>query len=160
MKQILTLLLLLPLALFGYDVLTFQTLIDLEREYPDREELTKKLKQWDKHEVEIRGFVYQDEEGNWILSCQPDVPSCCRSKDNVCHQIVLEGEVGSPKNQSIADVRGQLYLSENQKQSNKLLRIRDPHVKPVEGSSISMILAFAGIALLAVYIVGNRLRKR
>jgi hypothetical protein len=70
--------------------------------------------------IELRGFLFQDKDGKWFLSEEPDLKSCCVGANNkIQKQVLLSGNFESQSsNQAVTIIgkaildplTGQLYL--------------------------------------------------
>jgi len=84
--RIFILLVSLPFLLFGKEI-SFMEL----KQHPDE------MQKHHLEEVEIWGFLHQGDEGNWVISPEPSLRSCCiQSEKKIFEQIALsppfEGE--------------------------------------------------------------------
>lgn len=149
----------LPLLLFGSIPLNFQTLIDLESLEKSPDKLEEALTKWNNQTVEVRGFVYQNDDNEWILSCDPNVPSCCRKSDSLCRKIFLTGASFQPDLSRLAVVEGVFTVEEvksDEGKPAKLLHLENPEIKEEAHSSLALILALLGGAILIVYLFLRR----
>lgn len=59
--------------------------------------------------MEIRGFLYQTKQGAWVLSKEPNLPSCCvGSEKKIEQQIVLEGDFSQIPSYKALTFKGEL----------------------------------------------------
>lgn len=55
------------------------------------QQLQEDPKQWEGKEISIRGFLYQKEDGSFIISSLPHLKSCCLDHDSIRRQqLILE----------------------------------------------------------------------
>ena len=72
-------------------------------------ELEKEGIQYHNQQVKIRGYFYQSENGNTILSTENNLPSCCvGSLKKKSTQIVVNGDFQNPENGSLVAMVGEL----------------------------------------------------
>lgn len=61
--------------------------------------------------VEIRGFLHQMPEGEWVLSSLPNARSCCTGTNH--ERLVVRGEFGAPKKSQAVTLKGKLVQKED-----------------------------------------------
>lgn len=77
----------------------------------DISHLESELSAYHQKEVTIRGFLYQGEEGNWVIASEPSLRSCCvGAKGKMAQQIVLKDEVIGEKQQRAVTLQGRFYV--------------------------------------------------
>lgn len=58
-------------------------------------------------EISLRGFLYRSDDGNWILSQEPNLRSCCvGSAKKINSQVVLEGDINEVYLQKAVTIKG------------------------------------------------------
>lgn len=138
--------------------LTFQELVDLEEDSDSPQELLKALNSYDEKLVAIRGFVYKLKDGRWVLSCDPDVPSCCEKGTVLCRRIFLEGNVDDSYNHRLAYVSGILIVDYNRSVKDSVLKMQNPSLAAIEGFKISHILLIGGVLMIIMILLKRRAR--
>ena len=61
--------------------------------------------------VEIRGFLHQMPEGDWVLSTQPNSRSCCSGTSH--RKVVVRGTISNPPKYKAVMVRGKLIQKDD-----------------------------------------------
>lgn len=90
--------------------------------------------------IEVRGFLYLGQEGEFFLADRPNIRSCCLGKDEII-KLMLIGEFPKPLPTQAVTIKGELRL------------IKKPYLEnaTIETSSISYsIAAFLIVPILAV----------
>lgn len=104
-------------------------------------------------EVVIRGFIYQSKSGDWILSPEPNLRSCCvGTAHKASQQLVLEGDFSTQTQHKIVALRG---IIGKQKDRNILF-----HASVEEQNSFPWYMAtFLGVSTLSLigYFIQRRL---
>lgn len=143
----------------GAETLTFNKLTDLSSFEP--ESVRTALSDYLNKEIHIRGFVYQNDRGQYVLSSKPDLASCCQKKqENIPHQIFLEGtEFSSSGGKTIA-VQGFLTLNPVRDVEGRLIelyRLKEPKILTINNSTTWSLLALmVGIVFLVLISFGRR----
>lgn len=109
-------------------------------------------------EVVLRGFVYQAKNGDWILSPEPNLRSCCvGAAHKNDQQIVLQGDFSKSPSHQVINVKGQLSTL-NSGQIQKIV-MQNPSVYTEETSFFYTILILFGIAIfcmMSVFLLKKR----
>lgn len=101
----------------------------------------------DGKEISIRGFLYQNQEGRWVLAKEPNLKTCClSSQSNLERQLFLESSFSADKINSIITLKGIF-----QKEKNSLTRIEliKDDQKNLKNVAIVTIL-FATLSILVL----------
>jgi hypothetical protein len=62
-------------------------------------------------EIEVKGFLHQMPEGEWVLSSQPNVRSCCTGKKHP--KVEVKGEIENPQKAKVVTVQGKLIKKDD-----------------------------------------------
>lgn len=90
-------------------VLLLNSLIISELNSLERVSLNRLTPELSEEMVEVRGFTYRTERGEWVLAGQPNLKSCCTGSENRrSEQIVLRGWGGEEPSRRAVKVRGLL----------------------------------------------------
>lgn len=135
-------LLLLPLALFCAEELSFQTLIDMEEISP------KFVSEWNGKEVSLRGYVY-DDAGKWVVSCDPNLPSCCR-RSGPFRRVFLHGDLAEADKHQMATVQGTFEIREGSDHPLHLHNARFHSVEPDKTLYLILIIAIAAVMAIVL----------
>lgn len=73
------------------------------------------LSQWKEGEkIEIRGFLYQGKNGEWILSGEPNLKSCCvGSMEKRSQQIILHDTFSQEQINKVVHLQGILHKQDH-----------------------------------------------
>lgn len=73
--------------------------------------LQAELSDYHQREVSIRGFLYQGPEGQWIISSEPNLRTCCvRAAGKVAQQIILSGNFIGGTQQHAVTLQGRFIV--------------------------------------------------
>ena len=73
----------------------------------------EKAKFYDLQEITVRGFLYQTSEGQWILSTEPNLKTCCvGSKQKAHKQIALEKSFEGIKADHVIALKGKFNIQD------------------------------------------------
>lgn len=61
--------------------------------------------------VHVRGFLYRLDDGSWILACQPNLKSCCVSKQPTNQRLHISGDLGLETPQQVVELEGKLRIA-------------------------------------------------
>jgi hypothetical protein len=99
--------------------------------------------------IEIRGFIYQSEEGKWILAAEPSLKSCCVGVERLLtKQIFLKGTIEKLPSHEALTLQGKFWIQPIVDEQGVLkelyhLQVDKPIIKKI-GLSFWMILACIG----------------
>lgn len=63
-------------------------------------------------EVQIRGFLYQKEDGSWILAAEPNLRTCCVGAPGKAKgQIALADDFSATPTKRVVTLQGSLIIS-------------------------------------------------
>lgn len=115
------------------------------------------LSQWKEGEkIEIRGFLYQGKNEEWILSGEPNLKSCCvGSVEKISHQLILHDTFSQEQINKVVHLQGILHKQDH-------LYFLD-EIKLIENTSHShglINLAFASLILLFFLIYRISLKNK
>ena len=102
-------------------------------------------------EIEVKGFLYQTEEGRWILADRPGLKSCCLEKDKKF--IVLDGPLEGKKTSRPVALRGTFSLSSQEFHLSHPVLLDEP-----SDWSMAWIFAFPMALGCGVYWIGRKWR--
>lgn len=98
----------------------------------------------------VRGFLYQTKDGDWILSEDPQLKSCCiNAPGKMGEQIVLDGEF-QPSGRAV-DVKGTLQIVDG--------RIHLTHAEMVPIAAPTFVW-LVGLSCLVLFLTMWMRRKR
>lgn len=100
-------------------------------------------------EVRIRGFLYRDGEGRWLLAPQPGLRSCCLAKGRQLHVV---GEIAPPPPARAVVVGGHLHRGGAEGWS-----LTEATLLPEEGES-GWVRALAVVTAAAALLLARRWR--
>lgn len=155
-----------PLALFCSETqaLSFQRLEGLPDYLPQEsavQHLERNLAEYHQKEVQIRGFLYQKENGCWVLAPEPNLKSCCvGSKENVAQQLIIEGEIADASPSRSISLRGHFSVApqwESDGTMTQLYKLEKSIVLP-EGWPLSTIV-FAGVLIFSLLLIWILMRR-
>ncbi|KAF3362641.1 Uncharacterized protein PHSC3_000880 [Chlamydiales bacterium STE3] len=116
-------------------------------------ELTKDpdvAKQWHEKPVLLRGFLYQDKQGQWILASEPNLKSCCvGSESKRTHQIFVQPKGAfktTPK--SAVTLKGE-FTVDPQNRYNYVLK----NAYLTEGNANLLHMLIVGFVLIGVFFI-------
>lgn len=105
-------------------------------------------------EIEIRGFLYPNSEGKWILASEPNLRTCCvGNPDKAAQQIQIENLAITDSPSQAVLVRG-VFLNEG-----KYYKMDKAEIIPHETEWLLYVATSIIIMILAVYIVAWVKRK-
>lgn len=113
-------------------------------------------KDFDRQEIEIRGFLYQATDGRWLLAEEPNLKTCCvGASHQATRQVTLHGEGDSFPIGFAVTVQGILhhhprYLADGSLKS--LYEMHQPRILPTESQCIPCILILTFIAIAALFL--------
>jgi hypothetical protein len=99
----------------------------------------------DNQQIELRGYLYRDSEGNVVLTDTPNLKSCCVGKPEVS-KIYLAGSFPEKLPVQLSIVRGTL-------QGENLL---EAELVSSSGSGASLIIAGLFLAVITAYFLKKR----
>lgn len=87
-----------------------------------------KLSETVQQEVIVRGFLYQNARGDWILAAEPNLKTCCvGSPEKMESQIFVAGDVsqqvGQPKAGRVYTLQGTFEIEHLKDSSGNLLKL-------------------------------------
>jgi len=110
--------------------------------------------------VEIRGFIYQTDEGCWILSSEPNLRTCCvGSQKKVTQQIVINGELGNPSSSSALTVHGKFIkdpIWDEAGDLKQLYRLEEASIAPKKEWPWAAILMLCPTLIFTVLFLRRR----
>lgn len=104
--------------------LSFETLSQIENQ-KSIADVEKKIGSFHGQEVEIRGFLYQNNKGSWVLASEPNLRTCCvGSQANLHRQIFIKGEFAKPPftTRAVA-VQGRFHISPEINEKGELIQL-------------------------------------
>lgn len=113
MKYLYILLLLYARSLCGVETVDFNTFNALDHDLFIRDYQGK--------DVEIRGFLYKGDDGNYLLAEQPDLKSCCLKPGGSKKALQVEGMGLSPFVGTQVTLKGVLYTDPKIESSDIIL---------------------------------------
>lgn len=138
-------------VLNGIESLSFKELVELNT--TDPEAIRSHLADYIDQEVQIRGFIYKNDEGRSVLSSKPTIASCCQKKEeNLSHQIFLDGLTAESSGRVVA-VQGFFTLDPVRDRTGKLLelyKLKNPAITPNDYSFVIPLIGFSLIALISL----------
>src|ERR1700757_217059 len=109
-------------VLQGAEALTFNTLTDLSSYEPETVQVA--LADFLDKEVQVRGFIYKNDQGQYVLSSRPGLASCCQQKqENIPHQIFLDGNNFEGTGGRTVSVQGVFTLEPVRNHEGKLIQL-------------------------------------
>lgn len=91
---------------------------------------------WNNRHVEVRGFLYQMDNGMWVVAREPNLKTCCfGSPHHLLEQIVVEGEGLHPSESQVVTIRGHFLVKPERDENShleKLLYLTDAKIKKNE----------------------------
>lgn len=117
----------------------------------DPEMIRNTLVDYIDQEVQIRGFIYENEDGRFILSSLPSIPTCCQKKqENLPHQIYLAGEGLSSSEGKAVAVQGVFSLAPVRDRQGNLVELYSMQNPKIIFNTNSMDWALPFITLVAI----------
>lgn len=141
-KNLLFLLVLTLSTLGASEVLNFDKLTNLTSQNPN--EVKEILADYVDQEVVIRGFIFKNDDGKYVLSSRPGLASCCqRVEENIPHQIFLEGNDFLASGGKTVSVQGFLTIDpvwNHEGRVIELYRMKDPKISDFSNEMTWIIL--------------------
>lgn len=107
--------------------------------------------------TKIRGFLYQTPSGEWILSQEPRLKTCCAgSQSKVKEQIYLVGDVQGVPIGTVVEVSGTYQVSPQYSEKGALIRyytIENPRVLAAEKDLSTLFFLIGGVIAVGVAII-------
>lgn len=101
--------------------------------------------------AKVRGFLYQTPSGEWILSTEPHLKTCCAgSQSKVKDQIYLVGILEEASAGSVVEVSGNYKISPQYSLEGALTRyhtIENPTIHSAE-KNLSTLILLIGVMIL------------
>lgn len=121
--------------------------------------LQRELSAYDQKRVQIRGFLYRSDEGNWILSAEPNLMTCCVNKQDKIGRIifVIGSSLEASPSQAVT-VEGLLSINPAWDQNGNLKQIyvlNNATVLPTQISRSTLalsLIAFLGFIISCILI--------
>lgn len=125
------------------------------------------LKHLDNKPVYIRGFLYQNQEGESVLAPQPNLQSCCvGTQSKVYQQIFIQGHLPSYHQAYAVTIEGLFKISPTYNQQGQLTRfyiLDQVHVKSQTDQSLfeinPIILICLSVGIIFIFFKRKFLRK-
>lgn len=87
-------------------------------------QLKRELSQFHQQNVMIRGFLYKNADGLFILSSEPHLKSCCvGSTEKISQQIFLPNGTEIINSDNAVSVVGQFYVNPEWDENGKLIKL-------------------------------------
>lgn len=136
----------------GSETLAFNKLTDLSSF--DLENIQTTLADYLNKEIHIRGFIYKNDQGQFVLSSKPDLASCCQKKqENIPHQIFLDGDEFQSTGGRTVSIQGFLTLNPVRDPEGKLIelyRLKDPRITTINNSTTWALLGLMVVGLILI----------
>lgn len=156
---LLFLLILCSASVHAIESLSFNQLSQLDNYDPEMVRNT--LVDYIDQEVQIRGFIYQNGDGRFVLSSRPTIATCCQKKqENLPHQIYLVGDLLSSSNGRTVSVQGIFSLApirDREGNLTELYALKWPKITHIESNATWV---FFGAALGAILLLAYWRRSR
>lgn len=114
-------------------------------------------------EVQIRGFIYENDAGQFVLSSKPDLESCCQKKEeNIPHQIFLDGDGFKSTGGKTVSVQGFFTLQPvKDKEGNliELYRLKEPKITHISNTTSWILLGVFALVLVLLGVTYRRSRR-
>lgn len=97
----------------------------------------------------LRGFLYQDSQGKWVLDESPNLQSCCvNSSGKQNEQVLLEGDLKPTSH--VVNVAGTLQVREGR------LLLKNARVESLSYDWVGWVLVFAACGGLLAMWMGRK----
>ncbi len=132
----------------------------------DEHDLQDPFAQWQDQRVTVHGFLYQSDDGGWVLAPQPNLKTCCvGSAQHARNQIRVKGEIRSVTPGLVVAVDGTFHAKpkyDTHGQLQALFELDDAIVLEEDPTRDSASLTlFIGLFLAAsVFVFSSRLMKK
>ncbi len=133
---------------------TFDQLISGYSSWESTKEIPASLHDYNNQKISIKGFLYKNNNENWILAAEPNLKSCCvgsQLKQN--SQIIIYGDLPTIPSSRATLIQGKLHIAFND--SKYFYTIKEASVQ----NSSSYYEHFWGMAVvislfyLAIYLI-------
>lgn len=103
----------------------------------------------------LRGFLYSDGDGGWILSDEPNLKSCCvGSTSKVMRQVYLEGDFTDSNPGVVVAIKGDLQVAPKYSVGGDLLQyytLKEASAAVEDHPNLS--LAWLGFPLIVILLL-------
>lgn len=125
--------------------------------------LQRQMANVDQQHVEIKGFIYQSSDHQWILAAEPNLKTCCIGTSNkIARQILLSGNIENPPINQAVTVKGQFLIDpkwNNDGVLTQLYRIDQAKISQDKSWPISSI-TLSAIGMASILLITILTRKK
>lgn len=117
--------------------------------------LERNLCDYHQKDVQIRGFLYQREDGTLILSSEPNLKTCCLgSKDKISQQVIVESQIAYVPSSRSVTMQGYFSISPKWERDGTMTQLYKlekaiviPNSWPISSIVFIGIIVFAGLLI-------------
>jgi len=136
----------------GTQEFSFDRLVTYHSEWTLSQTVPHELLELDGHQVQIRGFIYQLSQGEWILATTPNLKSCCLGTDSQAgNQIYVSWDSSPETTSSVILAQGRFKIDSKTASSHPYFLENAIIVHQEHSSWIYLVLAAAIIGLGVVF---------